>query len=240
MSDELRKVVGFAVAAAAVVAALALVLPRWLGSAAGPATEIITALKTAERDGLSQAVAGGRLTSRKASFARMSVSAPAGATEAVLTATLDFEGALGETTVSSLGLERVPFVWRDSEWVPQAGWVPRLGAVVSALERRRHWLEQAAPGSSFGSSGPAASDSGQGEATAAAAAAAVQQWLLVKERRYRSLAWFIRSEREEVVVTEDFERKGLLPDRPVDERGTVRLTLQEHPSGEFFFPHGLM
>jgi hypothetical protein len=64
--------------------------------------------------------------------------------------------------------------------------------------------------------------------------------LSLTERRYRSTAWYIRSEREEVTVTEDYRLQGTTPERPVDDKASVRLMLAPSADGEFFFPNGLL
>ncbi|MFY0524685.1 hypothetical protein ACN28I_16500 [Archangium gephyra] len=127
----------------AAAAAMVVLVPRLLGVAAGPEAEIITALKTTEREGLSMTLPGVQapLESQKHYFARITVNVEPGGERAVAWATLDFDGKLGATAISSLGVERVPFVRRGREWVPENLAAPRLAAVVRALESRRRALE---------------------------------------------------------------------------------------------------
>ncbi|MBI3181546.1 MAG: hypothetical protein HYZ28_05345 [Myxococcales bacterium] len=206
-------------------------LPRLLGIAAGPEAEIITALKKAEAAGfeLELPEIGAKLRSRKARFDRISVTFDPAAKAALATATLDFEGALGPTEVSSLGLERIPFLRTGYQWAPEQGLAPRLSAAVEALERRRRALESG--DASALAALCAGGDSGVVESA--------EEVLRLRRRSYRSLAWFIRSEREEVVVREEYRLQGDTPDRPVDRPGAVRLLLQSN-GREFFFSGGLM
>jgi hypothetical protein len=226
VSDELKRLAAFGLAAALVFTVIVLSLPRLLGAAAGPEVEILTVLKTAEASGLELEVGGGTLVSTKAGFQRISVAVTG--KEALVTATLDFDGAVGETQVSSLGAERVPFKLDGSEWVPQAGFAPRLGGIVRALQARRAALEHGEVASLC--SGRA--DAGE--------SSDLEALLRVGKRKLTAERWLIRSERDEVLVTEEWRLKGELPERPVDDRGSRRLKLQVDPGGEFCFPEGLM
>lgn len=227
MNDELRRLVGFGVAAALGLTALVLAVPRLLGAAAGPEVEILTALKTAESKGLELDVGLAQpLTGRGRGFQRISVTVESEA-RALVTATLDFDGKVGETEVSSLGAERVPFVDRG-DWEPEAGFAPRLVAVVKALEQRRAALER-------GELSKLCSGRADGGESAELA-----EWLRVKGRKVRVSRWLIRSERDDVLVTEEWRLSGTLPERPVDVSGARRLLLQVFSGGEFCFPEGLM
>ena len=196
---------------------------RLLGSAAGPDGAIITHLKKLERAGVEQALPqGGTLLGPKLQFERISVVLDADGKGATVTSTLDFTGELrragGVTKVSSLGLERARYRLVDDEWKPESTDFPRLLRILDALERRRRSLERGDP----------LPDGGV-------------PWQDTTERKYSSLAWYIRSEREDVQVSEDFRFEGRAPDRPVDEKATRRLSLQEDgPSGLFSFPDGIM
>ncbi|MFZ5470446.1 MAG: hypothetical protein ACOZIN_13495 [Myxococcota bacterium] len=233
MSPELLRPLGFFAATVAVGASAIVLFPRLFGAAAGPEVEIITSLKRTERTGLTQGVNGSPtpLRSRRHQFDRLQVSAARGAKKATLTATLDFTGSFGDTEVSSLGLERVELEG-DDEWSPVGGWAPRLAAAVAMLERRRQALE----------AGDLESLAVLGQKMTAPLLAAhpeVQRLLTVRGRKYRARAWYLRSEREEVTVREEYQLVGSLPDRPVDELGARRLTLVWQ-NGEFFFAQGLM
>lgn len=101
--------------------------------------------------------------------------------------------------------------------MPQSHDFPRLVTILDALERRRAALDR----------GEVQPDGGVG-------------WPGLSHRVYSSLAWFIRSEREDVLVSEDYQVQGQLPDRPLDEKATRRLSLHEDPSGLFSFPDGIL
>jgi hypothetical protein len=227
MNDELRRLVGFGLAVAAILTLLILTVPRLFGAAAGPEVEILTELKTAEARGIELDVGLGQpLRSKRLGYQRMSVVVTG--EEAVVTATLDFDGTLDKTEVSSLGLERIRFRLDGGDWVPEAGWAPQLAGVVRTLEKRRAALE--AGDVSRVCSGRA--DGGE--------PAALTELFSVEKRQVRALRWLIRSEREDVLVTEESRVMGSLPSRPVDDLKTTRLTLQSAPGGEFCFPEGLM
>lgn len=199
---------GFLLATAALVAVVVVLGPRLLG-AAGPEAEIVTDLKRLEQRGISVELPFGTLRSTALQYQRISVTVDAAGQQAIVTGTLDFVGAveratsLAPTSVSSLGLERMR--WRrqsDGAWVAERSALPRLLAIVEALERRRALKEQeVAPGASH--------------------------------RAYRAGGWYIRSEREEVMVSEDYRLVEDRPERPIDERGTSRLVLSPAPDGGF-------
>jgi len=231
-TEEWSRLGGLVIAALAVLAACAVLIPRLLGFAAGPEAEVITALKRTEAYGLSLPIPHSAvpLTSEELHFARITVTVEPGAKRAEAFATLDFEGRLGATQVGTAGVERVPFVLKDGDWTPEPSAAPRLVAVVAALEARRRALETAdaealsrllAPGNP-GVAGP--------------------EWdelKMLRGRVYRAEAWYIRLEREEAVVTEHWRLQGSLPSRPVDTRGQRSLSLTLH-GDEFLFSPGLM
>lgn len=234
-SEAWSRLGGILIAVLAAGAAMVVLVPRWLGIAAGPEAEIITVLKSTEREGLSLALpgVGEPLMSREHHFARITVSVEPGGQRAVAWATLDFSGRLGGTSVSSLGVERVPFVRRGRDWVPEGLAAPRLAAVVRALESRRQALEA---GNREALEGllvrGAEADAGGGEAE-------LERVMALQRRRYRSEAWYLRLERDDVVASEEWRLEGQLPSRPVDEKGQRRLSLVR--SGEeFLFSPGLM
>ncbi len=223
---------GMLIAALAALTALAVVGPRFLGFAAGPEAEIITALKRTERGGLELKIAGASapLTSREHHFARITVDVEPGGQRAVAFATLDYDGVLGETSVSSLGVERVPFVLKDGSWEPETQAAPRLVAVVTALEARRRALEAGKREALQALAGPEAVAPGGPE---------LEQLLRLKQRRYRVEGWYMRLERDSAVATERWQLQGTLPERPVDARGERQLSLVR--SGEeFLFSPALM
>ena len=230
---------------AAAALALLLASPRLLSLSAGPRAEILTALKAMEHRGLRLQVPGAPspLRSRALHFSRLSVSPGEGRAVALAHATLDFDGSLGTTTVSSLGVEQVPFAPTDAglgaaRWLPLGSAAPRLVAVVAALEARRQALEAGdlkRLAALEGRGGPgAASPSARG-----AAAEALAQVLAVGERAYRVEAWYLRLERDAATVGERWRLTGVGPAGPVDQRGERRLRL-ERRGEEFFFSPGLM
>jgi hypothetical protein len=225
VNHDVRKLVLLIVGGAAVLSLLIRFLPGLLGAAAGADVEIVTEIKNAETHGFAVDIPqAGTLRSARASFQRISVVPQQ--EHASVTATLDFDGTFNDTAVSSLGHERISFVLRDAQWVPEQSFAPRLAGIVRALELRRKSIEQGQPrGSCDGTDGGSAD---------------LDTWMRVKNRRLKATSWLIRSERDEVIVSEDFRFTGDTPDRPIDESGTRRMLLQPDPSGEFCFPTGLM
>ncbi len=219
----------------ALAATLLVLVPRLLGVAAGPEVEIITALKSTERQGLELTIPGAeaKLVSKEHHFARITVNMEPGGQRAVAWATLDFTGRLGRTQVGSLGVERVPFVLRGRTWEPEGLTAPRLAQVVGRLEARRRALEAGDRKTLEALRAPEAVSDGGGEAEE------VERVLTLQRRRYQAEAWYLRLERDEVVASETWRLEGVLPSRPVDERGQRRLSLIR--SGEeFLFSPGLM
>jgi hypothetical protein len=227
--QELPKVLGLALAVV-VLGALGVVwMPRLLGKAAGPDVELITHLKEAESAGLELPMLGGTLKSKKAHFQRLTVTVDGPGKRATVLATLDFTGALGTTEVSSLGVEKVVFVYDGVDWKPETSLAPRLVAAVSALEKRRRALE----------SGDRVALGRLARAGDAGLGKEADEWLGLLERKLRVDAWFIRLERDQVQVSEQYRLDGFGRDRPFRSAGPRRLDLQA-AEGEFFFPNGLM
>jgi hypothetical protein len=223
VSAEGSKVVGFLVAMGALGLVVAVCGQRVLGVASGPESELITQLKRLEQPG-QVFDPRSRLVSDRVSYQRLSVSLDTSGQRAVVTGTLDFTGTLGGgVKVSSLGLERVRFERSDDGWRLVDGPAPRLTAILRALERRRVALSAAAIPEAPGLDVERA-----------------RLFRRLERREFTVEAWYIRSEREGVEVAEDARLVGALPERPVDERSTRRLTLVEDARGEFSFPHGLL
>ncbi len=233
MNGEARKALLFFAVTAAIGMVVVVFGTRVLGLAAGPESEIITLLKKSESAGLSVPVPGadGELRSTRHHFDRIVVESNPETRTAEVVTTLDFEGKLGEATVSSLGLETLRFEWRDGEWRATDGLAPRLTQITSVLEARRRALE----------SGDLEALSGLARTSAHALRRdpELSRVLELQNRRYRVSAWFLRSERGEVLVGEDWRLEGDTPDRPVDQKGTRRLSLKRNETG-FFFDAGLM
>ncbi len=223
MTPEASRLTGAVAAAAALTLVVGVLLSSIFGSASGADGAIITHLKGLERDGVQYPLPAGLLTSSNLSYQRISVVLDADGQGATVSSTLDFTGVLVRgpaqtpTRVSSLGLERARYALRDGDWVAVVNDFPRLSAIVAALEARRKALELATP-----------------EADGGVPFAGVER------RAYRSEAWFIRSEREDVAVAEDYRLTGNTRDRPVDERATTRLTLLEDAAGFFRFSSGTL
>lgn len=234
MTADVRRAVGFFVAVALVGAGGVLLATRLLGLAAGPENEIITVLKRTEPDNLALPVPGSDrlLNSKHHQFDRLSVTVDAAARAATALATLDFTGTFGETQVSSLGVEKVRFEYQALSWRPVGGFAPRLTGICAALERRRQALEA-------GDVPRLAALTGAQSEAQVLEDPAVRQVLKVTQRRYRALAWYVRAERDEVLVSEEYLLSGSLPERPVEEQGTRRLVLTRN-GGEFSFSAGLM
>jgi hypothetical protein len=234
-SEDWGRLGGILIAAIA-LAMVALLGPRMLGLAAGPEPEIITALKSFERDGLKLSLPGlaAPLTARELHFDRITVRVEPGAQRAEALATLDFTGTLGDTEVSSLGVEQVPFVLKDGSWGPEGSAAPRLVAVVLALESRRRALEAGDLTALARLMGP------DGDAGVAVGAGDPEWEMLraLKKRRYRSDAWFIRLERDEAAATEHWHLEGDLPSRPVDQQGERKMILFRRGQ-EFLFSFAL-
>ncbi|MEW5737750.1 MAG: hypothetical protein AB1938_02430 [Myxococcota bacterium] len=219
------RALGFLAATAALALAVAVLGPRLLGAAAGPEVELVTRLKKLEKNGLELELGGlGTLHGLNVNFQRISVTLDADGQGATVTSTLDLTGnfqrpgATLRTTVSSLGLERARYRLRDGEWEPESSDAPRLVGILTALERRRLLLE----------------------APELPPDAGVDHLKNMTRRVYTSLAWYLRSEREDVLVSEDYRLEGTTPDRPVDEKGTRRLSLSQDSRGLFTFPGGIM
>ncbi|MBM4380184.1 MAG: hypothetical protein FJ086_12955 [Deltaproteobacteria bacterium] len=203
---------------------------RLLAAAAGPEAELMSLLRATEKEGLSlEPVPGGpRLVSTRHHFDRVTVNVDVAARTAEAVATLDFEGRYGEARVSSLGLERVRFRYEDGRWVAEGGLAPTLSGLVRALELRRRALER-------GDKAVLAELSGGAEPVGEE----LSSLLAVTGRTLTVKAWLLRSERDEVVVSEEARLQGVLPDRPVDALSTRRLFVT--PRGQaFLFLRGLL
>nr|WP_239577712.1 hypothetical protein [Archangium primigenium] len=208
-----------------------------LGVATGPEVEVITWLKTTERDGLVLRLPGmaDPLRVQEHFFARITVDVAPDGAHAVAWATLDLKGMLGRTRVSSLGVERVPFVRRGRDWVPEGLAAPRLGAALRALDGRRQALE-AGDRERLKAllAGGTPGEAGLGEG-----ADEVEKVLAVQRRHLTVEAWYLRLERDDARATEVWRLEGVLPSRPVDDRGERPLSLIRREE-EFFFSPGLM
>lgn len=221
-----QAVVGVLIAAVVIGAIVFAV--RWaLDAAAGPQAEILVELKRHERDGIELKLPFGVFTATQLQYSRMSVVLDS-EQSATVRSTLDLSGRVTRpdgsvTLVSSLGIERVPFKRSGSGWEPVNGPCPTVEAAMLALEARRAAIEKG----------------DVSKLTEAPPDIELSQWLALKERKLFSRAWYLRNEREELTVSEDFRLSGDSPDKPVELIGTKRLTLKAK-GAEFFFPQGLM
>ena len=172
---------------------------------------------------------GANLVGKKVHYQRMTVTVDVPEKRATVLATLDFTGKLGVTEVSSLGVEKVVFVHDGSDWKPETSFAPRLVAVVTALENRRRALQLGNRAALVRLA--RAADGGLGTEADA--------WLDLLERKLMVDAWFIRLDRDQVQVSEQYRMDGFGRDRPFRSAGPRRLDLQAS-EGEFFFPNGLM
>jgi hypothetical protein len=210
---------GMAVLGALVVAGALALLPK-VGALSNPEAELITQLKHTERDGLTLPLGPGlpSLVSSRHHFDRITVALDLTARTAKAVSTLDLDGQVGQTRVSSLGLERTPFREADGRWAPSDGYAPLLRDALSLLERRRRALEQDGTAALAALVTPADRAKALSDPRLAALRA-------VSHRRYRVQAWYLRTERSRVRVTEEYRLEGDTPDRPVDEEGRRSLVL---------------
>jgi hypothetical protein len=213
--------------------ALTVLLPRLLGWASGPDGELVAVLKSSERRALELRVPDAEplLTSSEHHYDRITVSVE-GQTQAVATATLDFTGNFGATKVSSLGYEQVPFRYQERDWRPVKGLAPTLVSVIALLERRRKAIEVGDRTQlsvlAAGSLSPDAGVLGQESV-----------WEMTS-RRYEARAWYLRVDREEIRVTEEYRLVGASPDRPVDQTGARSFRLVPGPDGNLRFAGGVL
>jgi hypothetical protein len=133
----MRKALASFIAAAIGIGAVVALSYRLLGAAAGPEAQLISLVKRTEVEGMKLSVSGsgGVLSSRVHHFDRLSVHLGDDGT-AYVVGSLDFQGVMGATVVSSVGLEKIPFQYQQGRWQPVAGWAPNLTAVVAALQAK--------------------------------------------------------------------------------------------------------
>lgn len=196
-------------------------LPYCLSKARGAQGEALTQLKETEPEGLTLRldVSDLPLVSTRHQYQRLAQDrqeGPESRTHLLITGTLDFTGKWGNVRVSSLGLEKIEFQENDGEWRPVRSLAPTLVSILETLERRRQSIERF-----------------DGETLQALSTQPLEvgssRWMelgAMSGRRYQVLAWYIRSERNEAEVREEYRLTGSLPDRPVDEKGERLLRLQ--------------
>jgi len=213
------RLTGYLVLGALVLAAGAALVPH-LSAFSNPETELITQLKRTEREGLTLPLGPGlpSLVSSRHHFDRITVTLDLPARSARTVSTLDLDGKVNQTDVSALGLERTAFKEANGKWAPVDGYAPLLRDALSLLERRRRALEQDAPE-------PLAALVTQASRQDALGDPRLRTLLSVSHRRYQVKAWYLRTERDQVRVTEEYRLEGDTPDRPVDEEGRRSLVL---------------
>ena len=218
------------VALCLLVGAVWAMLPRMLGAAGGPEPELLTALRAAELARAPIAVPGApAFQPRSLRFDRFSITVDGDRASAV--ATLDASGSCGGVAVSSLGRERVGFLRRRGRWEPDGPLAPALAGALSTLWRRAELLsgsgaEQLAP-----LVAPADRDRALGDAR-------MDSVLRLPGHRWEPRAWYLRSERGEVLVTEE---AVLTSSSRESQPRTGRLRLvSSGDAGSFVFAGGLL
>lgn len=232
MQADSNRAVAVVLAIVAAGAAIGVLAPRFFRLSSNAETDIITVLKATERDGLQLAVPGMSvpLLSQQVHFDRISVTVDFEQGTATAISTLDFRGKMGDVQVSSLGLERTRFKYVDHAWKPEGELAPTLARIVGTLEARRRAIEAGSVGRLQ------AMWAGEKREELLLSDQMLRAVLQVQPRSYRARAWYIRLERDEVLVTEDFHLSGQLPDRPIDELGSRRLSLRLHGTEFLFWP----
>lgn len=206
--SQLSRFAGFLLATSALALIVVVLGPRLLGAAAGPEEEIITALKRQEQRGLSVRLPFGTLRSTALQYQRLSVTLGGKGETASVTGTLDFVGFL-ERPSSPFPTSVSSLGLERQRWrLKDGAWAPEDGpvpslSVVVAALERRRALLSAA------------GDAG------------------VAHRVYRAEAWYIRSEREGVTVSEDYRIEEDRRPAVRAERGTTRFELTPLPDGGF-------
>lgn len=217
-----------------------------------PSAELVTQLKRYERSLEAIEIDGSvePLRPVAAQYARITIDVHDDRVSAIAIATLDLEGRLGETTVSSLGHERIEFRREGRRWTMDSP-APNLARVVGALERRRRVLETgtAEALASLAVSGRAVepsrarsrrpADDSSGEARGEAPGTPPDERpslsddaravMALTNRSYGAKSWWIRVERGRAQVTEAFRLRGDARHRPfaLDGRVALRLLLDE-------------
>ncbi len=185
---------------------------RGLSCVAGDDGQLVALLKEKESTLVETQVGDVRFLARRLNYQRLTIDL--NGLQATVTATLDADALWGQDTqVSSLGLERIAFQKQHGEWVPTNGYAPILFETLAALEARRRRIEH-------GSASAAEMDPEDLSLRAQ-----------MKDARYHVKAWFVRHEADAVAVTEEFELRGALPDRPIAERRTRQLRLLRKDTG---------
>lgn len=205
-------------------------LPRLLGAAGGPEPELLAALRSAELSRAAIPVAGAPpFEPRALRFDRFAVTVDGD--RASVVATLDASGVSGAVQVSSLGRERIHFVRRDGRWEPDGALAPSLAEALASLWRRAEVLSGSAPEALGSLVAPA-------DRERSLADARLLPVFRLPGHRWEPRAWFLRSERGEVLVTEEANLTS--PSRDPEPRtGRLRL-VPSTDAGSFVFAGALL
>lgn len=206
-------------------------LPRLLSAAGGPEPELLAQLRISERALAPIPVTGAErpFQPRSLHFDRASVDVDG--ERATVVATLDARGRLGQVEVSSLGRERIHFLRQAGAWRLDGVLAPALSAGLSVLSLRASLL-----------------DGGSAEALSVLVGTAERERVVNDPRlppilgtaghRWEPRAWYLRSERDGVVATEE----ALLhrPERPPEARAGRWRLLPTEGGGRFVFEGGVL
>ena len=215
---------------ASVAGAVWALLPRMLGAAGGPEPELIATLRAAALARAPIPVPGGpAFEPRSLRFDRFSVTVDGD--RAAVVATLDAAGRSGGVEVSSLGRERVRFARRGGRWEADGPLAPSLAGALAALWQRSALL-------STGSADRLATLVAPAERQRSLADARIDPVLRLPGHRWEPRAWYLRSEREEVLVTEEAVLTSSSRE-PEVRTGRLRL-LPSGDAGSFVFAGGLL
>jgi len=206
------------------------ILPRLLGAAGGPEPELVATLRSAELSRAAMPVAGAPpFEPRSLRFDRFAVSLDGD--RASVVATLDASGTSGGVQVSSLGRERIRFVRRGGRWELDGALAPSLSQALAALWRRAELLSGTSPEALAPLVAPADRERSLGDAR-------LLPVLRLPGHRWEPRAWFLRSERGEVLVTEEANLTS--PSRgPEPRTGRLRL-VPSADAGSFVFAGALL
>lgn len=172
-------------------------LPALLGLLGGPVPAVTSALASAARPPVQLAVVGAEtpLVGTALHFERVTVAEEAsGRARAV--STLDFDGSLGQTRVSSLGRETTRFRRAGAGWQVEGGLAPTLTGAVAALVARAGALER-------GDRDALAALIAAPDRAQAMADPALRALLATPDARSPIRAWYLRSELGSITVTEE-------------------------------------
>lgn len=242
MQPATARYLGLLVSVALVGLVVVVLGARIFGAGADPEGELIAQLKRTEKDGLTldvpAAPGGSKLVTAKHRYDRFSVWYEPGTDVAFVACTLDLEGKLGPVSVGAVTVEKIAFRHQPEGWVPVDNLAPNLVAALSALSRRLAALQS---GDQSRLQALVLDEDPERVSPAEQQRIRIELGLLaaMKGARYEAKAWYLRAEGDEVTVTEDYRLQGDLPNRPIDEVSSRRLTLRRRGS-EFFFWPGLM